>query len=273
MDPVLVAIEPARSGLQGEARLAGPTGADEREEAADRVIEMSVDRGQLVRPADEGGPRGGQVGAPRFERPQRRELGRQALDLELEDPLRGAEVLEPVWPEVTSANLDERPRGLRQEDLAAVANGGDARSPVDVDPDVAIRGWSRLAGVESHTDLDHATGQRPLGLHRRRDGLRGPCEREEERVALGVDLCTSVGGDGFPDDATMLGQGVRVGVSEVAQQPRRTLDVGEQEGDLAGRKLAGHRVSDDGSRPLPCPADSFRPRCSWPGLCAIPAIL
>ena len=171
VDPVLIAIEPARSRLQGEARLAGASGADEGEEAAGRVVEAPFDRGQLLRPADEGGPRGGEVGAAGLERPQRREIGRQALDLELEDPLGGAEVLEPVRPEVAGAHLNERPRGLRQEDLAPVADGGDARRPVDVDADVAVRGRSRLAGVEPHPDPDGAAGQRPLGIHRRSDGL------------------------------------------------------------------------------------------------------
>lgn len=95
--------------------------------------------------------------------------------------------------------------------------------------------------MEPHPDLDRAAGQRPLGFHGRPDRVRRPREGDEEGVTLRVDLRTAVRGDGFPDDAAMLGQVFRPGVAEVARKPRRTLDVSEQEGDLAGRQLAGHR--------------------------------
>jgi len=241
VDPVLVAIQPVRRRLEGQARLADTARPDQREEAAGRVVEEPIDRGQLLRPADERGPRGGEVRAPGLERPERRELGGQAVDLELEDPLRSAEVPEPVRPEVPGVHLDESPGGLGQEDLAAVADGGDAGGPVDVEPDVAFLGQPRLAGVEAHPDLDRTAGQRPLGFRGCADRVRGPGERDEESVALGVDLDPAVRGDGSADDPAMLGQGLRVRIARLAQQPGGTLDVGEQEGDHTGRQLAGHR--------------------------------
>jgi hypothetical protein len=36
----------------------------------------------------------------------------------------------------------------------------------------------------------------------------------------------------------MLGQQIGVAVTELVQQPRRALDVGEEKGDSAGRKIA-----------------------------------
>jgi hypothetical protein len=41
----------------------------------------------------------------------------------------------------------------------------------------------------------------------------------------------------------MLGQSGGVGVAELVQEPGRALDVGEEEGDGAVRKL-GHRLND-----------------------------
>jgi len=218
----------------------GPTRV-ESEKAAGRVVEETVDRGQLLRPADERGPWGGEVGAAGFEGPQRRELARQAVGLELEDPFGDAEVLQPVRSEVPRGQIDESPRRLREQHLAAVPDGRDAGGAVDVDPDVAFRGQVRLARMEPHPDLDRAAGQRPLGVYGRPDGVGGPSEGDEEGIALGIDLDPAVSGDGPADDPTMLRQSLVVGVAEIAQQPRRTLDVGEQEGDHTGRQQADHR--------------------------------
>ena len=38
----------------------------------------------------------------------------------------------------------------------------------------------------------------------------------------------------------MISQSLRVAVPELVQQPRRSLDVGEKEGDGAARKLGHH---------------------------------
>ena len=57
-------------------------------------------------------------------------------------------------------------------------------------------------------------------------------------VALGVDLDAAVAGEGLPEDAPVLGERVGVGVAELVQQACRALDVGEEEGDGAGRELA-----------------------------------
>ena len=71
------------------------------------------------------------------------------------------------------------------------------------------------------------------GGRRERPGRRR--EGEEEGVALRVDLDAAVASARLADDAAVLGERLRVGLgAELVQQPRRALDVGEEEGDGAG---------------------------------------
>ena len=67
-------------------------------------------------------------------------------------------------------------------------------------------------------------------------------KRDEERVALGVHLATAVGGDGRSHDLLVLRLQPGVRGAQPREQLRRALDVGEQEGDGAGRELP-HNVS------------------------------
>ena len=69
-------------------------------------------------------------------------------------------------------------------------------------------------------------------------------ERDEERVALRVDLDAVVRGERGPKDAPVLCErlGVPVGAERV-QQAGRALDVREEEGDRAARELCAHRGS------------------------------
>ena len=53
VDAVRVAVDAASGGLEREPRLAGPARADEREQAALRVLQQPVDRFELRRAADE----------------------------------------------------------------------------------------------------------------------------------------------------------------------------------------------------------------------------
>ena len=93
------------------------------------------------------------VGGGRVGRPQRRELRRQAVDVELVDALRAVEVLEPVLAEVADAQprqlvVLEHGRGrLREQHLAAVAGRHDARRAVHAQPVVPLLADRRLAGV------------------------------------------------------------------------------------------------------------------------------
>ena len=63
-------------------------------------------------------------------------------------------------------------------------------------------------------------------------------ERDEERVALRVDLDAAVPRERVPQHPPVLGQRLRIPLrAELVQQPRRALDVREQEGDRAGGEI------------------------------------
>ena len=81
-------------------------------------------------------------------------------------------------------------------------------------------------------------GERPLRFHRAQHGLVRASKRVEEGVALGVDLVAAVGGEGLPQEPLVLGQNLRPAPTQLPDELRRALDVGEQEGDGARRKLA-----------------------------------
>ena len=84
--------------------------------------------------------------------------------------------------------------------------------------------------------------QCPLHLQRAQDGLLGAGERDEEGVALRVDLVARLADDGRADQAPVLGQNLHVALPQRLHQPGRALDVAEQEGDCPARKL-GHAVT------------------------------
>ena len=69
------------------------------------------------------------------------------------------------------------------------------------------------------------------------DRVARPRERDEERVALGVDLATVVLVERRAQHALVLAKHLGVAAPQPRQQPRRTLDVAEQERDGAAWKL------------------------------------
>jgi hypothetical protein len=171
------------------------------------------------------------------QRPQRREL----LLAELVEPNRLPQVLEPVLTEVAEVRpVEQTLRRLREDDLAAVGGRADARGAVNVDPNVALIGHGRLAGMDPHPDGDR---ERPLRFLRRRDRIGCARESDEEGIPLGIDLDAPVGRKGVAKCAAVLGQRVGIARAQLLEQPGRTLDIGEEEGDGAGRKL-GHGPND-----------------------------
>jgi hypothetical protein len=67
-------------------------------------------------------------------------------------------------------------------------------------------------------------------------------EREEEGVSLGVDLDAGVFGAGLSHDSAVVGERLVVGlVADLLEQLCRAFDVGEEEGDGAGREVGPHR--------------------------------
>ena len=95
--------------------------------------------------------------------------------------------------------------------------------------------------MEPHPDADRPGRERVLPLAGRGDGARRGREGDEERVALRVDLDAAVRGEGVAQHAPVLGERLRVRLGpERVQQPRRALDVREEERDGAGRELGAH---------------------------------
>ena len=92
--------------------------------------------------------------------------------------------------------------------------------------------------MDADADTDRAFDTDDLAT--RGDRVDGSTERHEERVALRVDLDAVVRGEDRAQRPPMLGEQVGVAGAVLVEQARRTFDVGEQEGDGAGREVA-HR--------------------------------
>src|SRR5205085_12318989 len=101
---------------------------------------------------------------------------------------------------------------------------------VHVETHVAAVDADRLARVDADPDAD--------GAHRRvldrlggSNGLPRIDESDRELVASTVDLLAAVLGERRADSDAMLLERFRIVVTERLYEPRRALDVGEQEGD------------------------------------------
>ena len=125
---------------------------------------------------------------------------------------------------------------LGKEHLAAVPRSHHPGGAVDVHADVVVVGDDRLAAVDSHPHPDPDLGQGVLRGDRGLNGVGRSLERGEERVATGVDHDAAVLRDRRTHDAVVLREERGVVVSELVQQPRRALDVGEEKRDFSRRE-------------------------------------
>ena len=283
--------------LQRQPRLAHPARAREGQQPHAVDAEAVRDRPHVVLAADRPVRRRRQPVRPTGsgrQRGQRREVRRQIADDELEEVLGAIEVLEPVLAEIPERDVrrqlvgDQLARGARDQHLPAVSGGADPRRAVHVQTDVIVLPDLRLAGVDAHPHahvdaLGPTLGrERPLRAHRGGDRVARPREGDEERVTLGVDLATVVLVERRPQQALMLAKHLGVAAAQPRQQPRRTLDVAEQERDGAARKLRHTRSYAQSPPPVksrradgppmrvhgmlaPCPghpSSSPPPRCS-----------
>jgi hypothetical protein len=172
------------------------------------------------------------------ERLQRRE----DLRAELEEPLRRAQVLEPVLPQVAHLDAGEIRRRLREQHLAAVPGGGDPRRAVHVEADVALDIFHRLARVEAHPHAHGPVRQRELRVGRGRHRIGCPREGNEERIARRLDFDSAMPRPHPPQHTVVLRKHACITVAELLQQVRRALDVSKEERDRPGRKLWPHAV-------------------------------
>ena len=158
------------------------------------------------------------------------------------------DVFQVLLPEVDDRDAlrqvvpEQRARRLREQDLAAVARRADARRADDVEAEVALVADGRLAGVQAHPH-PHLGALGPvvcaesaLGRNRAGDRLRCARERVEERVALRVDFRAALRAQVLAEEPPVLADDFAVVVTERLEQPRRALDVGEEERDRAAGK-------------------------------------
>ncbi len=171
-----------------------------------------------------------------MQRLQRREV----LHPELEETLGCAQVLQPVESEVAHISVREVDRRLRQKHLPAVPGTRDPRRPVHIDPGVALVGLKRFPRVQPHPDAHRAAGKRELPVGGGGNSIGGTPKRHEERIALRIDLHPLVLLPGLPQHTAVLGKHLGVRVAQFPDQPRRPLDVREEERHRPGRELGPH---------------------------------
>ena len=204
------------------------------------ACDRRVDRGQLFRALEQGRL----VVAPRPRRPRLRERFRQPACDDLKQPLRLLETRQPHLADLSEPDpvrrfaRDDRVRCARDEDLPAVRRLADAPAAVDGDPDIAVATKRRLARVQPHPHSRLHLARPPFGCERalgrygRRDRAPRARKDSEQRVAGRVDLGTTPSFDRAPQYLPLLLEQRAVAVTtEPLEQPRRALDVSEQERD------------------------------------------
>ena len=158
------------------------------------------------------------------------------------------QILQPVVAQVAQLHVVRQAaghqvdRGLGHHDLAAVRRRHDPRGAVDVEPDVVPGDDGRAARVDADADahLDVVRpgrrGQSALQVDGRGDGIGRRREHDEEGVALRPHLHPAVLLERRPQHPAMRVEHVRVPLAQHREQGRRTLDVREDQGDVADRQ-------------------------------------
>ena len=132
-------------------------------------------------------------------------------------------------------------RGLRDQNLATVARRRDSSGSMDIEPNVALFGHDRLPRMDTHANADRA-GCQPFTTGRRGGKCVGCLgKRDEERITLRVHLNTSMADECLTQRAPVLGERLGIAIAQLVEQPRRPLDVREEEGHGPGGQL-GHTM-------------------------------
>ena len=127
--------------------------------------------------------------------------------------------------------LDQVACRLGDDQLSAVRDGRNSRSTMDVHPHVSLVREQRLASVQADAHAQRHVQDRVVGSTGGSDRSASRLERDEERVALRIDLDAAVPLPHTTQRNAMDIQRQRVVRSpEPAQQRGRTFDVREQEG-------------------------------------------
>ena len=162
--------------------------------------------------------------------------------MQLEDPFRAAQVLQPVAAQIGQRRARRQPvahqhrRRLRHQHLPPVGDRRHPGGPVHLQAHQPGRRPRRLPAMHTHPH-PHPLPARPgmrldglLHLQHRRHARPRRGEHGEERIPLRIDLAAVVRGQRRPDQRMMPGQHLRVTVvPQPPKQRRRALNVGEQE--------------------------------------------
>ena len=107
----------------------------------------------------------------------------------------------------------------------------------------------RLTGMQSHPHPQSGAvgpgvgGEPALSRQRGANGVRRRHEDDEEAVPLRADLAATPATNFFANDGALNGQRFAVLHPQLAQQPGRTLDVAEQQGERRRWEWLLHHVS------------------------------
>jgi hypothetical protein len=149
-----------------------------------------------------------------------------------------------VIPEVANSDGDEITRRTGEEHLTAVAGCGDSGSAMDVRACIPQLSELRLPRVQAYPNPNRCLPQRSLRVSRRGDRIGRARERNEERIALRVDLHPTVPRPDRAQLTVVLSEKVGVlSIADFLQEPCRSLDVRKEERDGAGREIRSHARS------------------------------
>ena len=122
------------------------------------------------------------------------------------------------------------------ENLPAVTGTHDPRRPVHVGAHVSLVRDERLTRVDADPHSHRPSFERGLTVSGRGHRIGGACEGVEEGVALGVHLDAAVPRERISELPPVLGEHIRVALTELVQQSCRPLDVGEEKRHRSARK-------------------------------------
>jgi hypothetical protein len=185
------------------------------------------------------------------EAPQWREVRGQAGRRYLEQMLGSREIAQSMQAEIPQLDtvrevaVDEGTGCFRCQDLAAVRSGHDAGRPVNVEANVITAGDAGLAGVQAdpNAHVNRARplfpGDRALDPHSGCDRVRRGREDSKERIPLGPKLHRGAAGKRLAADPVVSLEQVVVVTPQRLEEPRRALDVAEEERYRSDRQ-GGH---------------------------------
>ena len=237
-DAGLVVRDERPCRLQGQARLTRPTGTGQRHQAS-ALLDPGEHLSQLAVPTDERARR------PRQVRVGNRLERRKPLLSELEDRDRLGKVLEPMLAQIEQpVRSNERGRRGRQHHLPPMRRSCDPCRAVYLEPHIAGLADGHLARVHTHPNSQPELGQRHLRLTRRRQRVGGIGKCDEERISSRIHLDAAVRRPGHPRHPMVPRQQFPIcRRTEVVQQPRRALDIGEHKRHRPSREVLPHSGS------------------------------